>query len=78
MEDKKFIYDINLIKKLKRFKYKLSSQKNCNLCKKQFVSGEIIKKFPCNHIYHETCLIFFYSKNLKIILRCEKCNFEIK
>ncbi|CAD8132717.1 unnamed protein product [Paramecium octaurelia] len=61
---------VGQIKKMKMGK----SSKNCSICIKDFAKGEIIMKLPCNHIFHEDCIVPWFQKASK----CPNCKFDVK
>lgn len=76
-----------IFKRIKRMKIGKSS-KDCTICfnhynrgfyiKKcgffKFYEGELIRRLPCKHIFHEGCVIPWLAKNN----RCPNCRFDLK
>ena len=75
---KKIIYE-----KMKSFKYaelyknyseNIKKEEMCIICLGEFNSEDIIKKFFCEHIFHESCLKVWINQSLK----CPICKYDIK
>ncbi|KAL4494113.1 hypothetical protein ABPG72_016069 [Tetrahymena utriculariae] len=45
----------------------------CSVCKEEFIEGEQVVKMPCNHIYHNSCLVAW----LKMHNSCPTCRYEL-
>ena len=55
-------------------KYKTIKGKKCSICLSKYIGTDIIKEFPCKHIYHKNCLLKWLKKsNL-----CPLCKYNIK
>lgn len=75
---RKIIYD-----KMKSFKYaelyknyseNIKKEEICIICLGEFNSEDIIKKFFCEHIFHESCLKAWINQSVK----CPICKYDIK
>lgn len=33
------------------------TEKDCSICLKNFIKGEVIRLLKCNHIFHDTCIL---------------------
>lgn len=58
------------IKKMKVGKTK----KECSICLKGFVQGEVIRLLNCNHIFHDGCVMVWFEKKSS----CPNCRAEQK
>mmetsp|Transcript_96895 Transcript_96895/g.216079 ORF Transcript_96895/g.216079 Transcript_96895/m.216079 type:complete len:351 (+) Transcript_96895:26-1078(+) len=36
---------------------------NCAICRESFATGEVLRLLPCNHEFHETCIITWLQSN---------------
>jgi hypothetical protein len=58
-----------------------SEQRNanprCSLCWEDFTVEERVADFPCNHIYHDPCIVTWFqtNNNCPICIRVFFCNF---
>jgi len=57
----------------------LSKSKNsaelidCSVCKEEFNLNDIVRKIPCNHLFHEDCIVpWLTSRN-----SCPVCRYEL-
>ncbi len=75
---RKIIYE-----KMKSFKYaelyknyseNIKKEEMCIICLGEFNSEDIIKKFFCEHIFHESCLKVWINQSVK----CPICKYDIK
>lgn len=61
---------IQMIKTMKMMK----SSKVCSICCSEFNQGDLIKRLPCKHIFHETCIVpWLKDKSL-----CPYCKLDLK
>ncbi|XP_050294028.1 E3 ubiquitin-protein ligase RNF181 [Anthonomus grandis grandis] len=45
----------------------------CPVCLKEYTTGELTKKMPCNHEFHPGCLLLWLQKTNS----CPLCRFEL-
>ena len=50
------------------------SKQECTVCFEKFNKGEIIKKLPCDHIFHNKCIKPWLKKSVN----CPNCRLNIK
>ncbi|KAL4480285.1 hypothetical protein ABPG74_020801 [Tetrahymena malaccensis] len=62
-----------IVDKVKKMKMGTSNQ-SCAICVTPFQKGEIIRKLPCKHIFHDSCILPWFSKKSN----CPNCRFDIK
>ena len=81
-EDENQIFNrkkVKYIKKMTEFEYKnikkYSSikEKKCCICLEKYKSSDIIKEYPCKHIFHKSC-IFKWLKESNL---CPICKHDI-
>ena len=70
---KKFILELNEFQYKHIKKYSSIKEKKCSICLNKYKSPDIIKEFPCKHIFHKTCIL----KWLKNSDRCPICKYDI-
>lgn len=61
-----------MIDKLKKMKIGKSGQ-DCTVCSESFRKGEKIRKLPCKHIFHETCIMPWLASNST----CPNCRLNL-
>ena len=61
-----------MIDKLKKMKIGKSGQ-DCTVCSESFRKGEKIRKLPCKHIFHETCIMPWLATNST----CPNCRLNL-
>jgi hypothetical protein len=61
---------INKIKKMKIG----HSDKDCSICLKNFVKGQVIRLLKCNHIFHDECILPWLEKRSC----CPNCRTDLK
>ena len=54
-------------------KYSALTEDKCPICLQKYKSADIIKEFPCKHIFHKTCIF----KWLKASNVCPLCKHDI-
>ena len=54
-------------------KYSALTEDKCPICLQKYKSSDIIKEFPCKHIFHKTC-IFKWLKTSNV---CPLCKHDI-
>jgi RecG-like helicase len=59
----------NLVKKMKMKK----SGKECCVCFSNFQDGELIRKLPCTHIFHDKCVMPWLERSIT----CPNCRFNL-
>jgi len=69
----KFILELNEFQYKHIKKYSQIKEKKCSICLKNFKGADIIKEFPCKHIYHKNCIL----KWLKTSNICPLCKYDI-
>ena len=69
----KFILNLNEFQYKHIKKYSLIKEKKCSICLLKYKGSDIIKEFPCNHIYHKKCIL----KWLKKSNICPLCKYDI-
>ena len=70
---KKFILELNEFQYKHIKKYSSIKEKKCSICLNKYKTSDIIKEFPCKHIFHKTCIL----KWLKKSDRCPICKYDI-
>ena len=70
---KKLILELNEFQYKHIKKYSSIKEKKCSICLNKYKSPDIIKEFPCKHIFHKTCIL----KWLKNSDRCPICKYDI-
>ena len=54
-------------------KYSALKEDKCPICLQKYKGSDIIKEFPCKHIFHKTC-IFKWLKTSNV---CPLCKYDI-
>ena len=70
---KKLILNLNEFQFKHIKKYSQIKEKKCPICLLKYRGSDIIKEFPCNHIYHKDCIL----KWLKKSNICPLCKYDI-
>ena len=70
---RKYIHELDEFKYKNIKKFSDKEGDICSICIMEFKGSNIIKKFPCNHIFHKDCI----SQWLKKSNRCPLCNHDI-
>lgn len=47
---------------------------HCSICLGEYEEGEELLKLPCNHVYHDECILSWTSNHVK----CPLCNFDLE
>jgi hypothetical protein len=55
------------------FDQQLHNQVACPICLEDFTSGQEIRRFPCNHIFHKDCI----DNWLRLNITCPMCRMSI-
>jgi hypothetical protein len=50
------------------------TEKECSICIKKFVEGEIIRLLKCKHIFHDGCLLPWLEKHSQ----CPNCRESVR
>ena len=69
----KFISELDEFQYKHLEKYCTFKEEKCPICLKKFKGVDIIKEFPCKHIFHKNCLLR-WIKNSNI---CPLCKYDI-
>jgi hypothetical protein len=69
----KFILELNEFQYKHIKKYTKVKEKKCAICLIKYKSSDIIKEFPCKHIYHKNCILKWIKKSN----RCPLCKYDI-
>ena len=69
----KFILELNEFQYKHIKKYTKVKEKKCAICLINYKSSDIIKEFPCKHIYHKNCILKWIKKSN----RCPLCKYDI-
>lgn len=73
LKKKKFILNLNEFQYKHIKKYSSIKEKKCSICLNKYKSPDIIKEFPCKHIFHKTC-IFKWLNTSNV---CPLCKHDI-
>ena len=73
LKKEKFILNLNEFQYKHIKKYSQIKEKKCSICLLKYRGSDIIKEFPCNHIYHKDCIL----KWLKKSNICPLCKYDI-
>ena len=73
LKKKKFILNLNEFQYKHIKKYSKNKEKKCSICLLKYQKPDILKEFPCNHIYHKNCILKWLN-NSNI---CPLCKYEI-
>jgi len=50
------------------------SNECCSICLGHYEEGEVLVRLPCNHLFHEECVLSWTSNHI----RCPLCNIELE
>jgi hypothetical protein len=70
---KKFILELNEFQYKHIKKYSKLKEKKCSICLIKYKSTDILKEFPCKHLYHKNCILKWIEKSNK----CPLCKYDI-
>ena len=73
LKKKKFILNLNEFQFKHIKKYSKNKEKKCSICLLKYKNTDILKEFPCKHIYHKDCIL----KWLEHSNICPLCKFDI-
>jgi hypothetical protein len=73
LKKKKFILNLNEFQYKHIKKYSKNKEKKCSICLLKYQKPDILKEFPCNHIYHKNCILKWLN-NSNI---CPLCKYDI-
>ena len=73
LKKNKFILNLNEFQYKHIKKYTKNKEKKCPICLLKYKGSDIIKEFPCKHIYHKNCIL----KWLKKSNICPLCKYDI-
>ena len=73
LKKKKFILNLNEFQYKHIKKYSKNKEKKCSICLVKYQKPDILKEFPCNHIYHKNCIL----KWIKNSNKCPLCKYDI-
>ena len=54
-------------------KYSALKEDKCPICLQKYKGADIIKEFPCKHIFHKNCIFKWLNKSNK----CPLCKYDI-
>ena len=73
LKKKKFILNLNEFQFKHIKKYSKNKEKKCSICLIKYKKPDILKEFPCNHIYHKNCILKWLDhSNI-----CPLCKYDI-
>jgi hypothetical protein len=70
---KSFILELDEFQYKHLLKYSAIKEEKCAICLQKYKSYEIIKEFPCKHIFHKNCILKWTKKSNK----CPLCKYDI-
>ena len=70
---KKYILELNEFQYKHIKKYSKIKEKKCSICLFKYKKSDIIKEFPCNHIFHKNCILKWLEKSNI----CPLCKYDI-
>ena len=73
LKKKKFILNLNEFQYKHIKKYSKNKEKKCSICLVKYQKPDILKEFPCNHIYHKNCILKWLEKSNI----CPLCKYDI-
>ena len=73
LKKKKFILNLNEFQYKHIKKYSKNKEKKCSICLLKYQKPDILKEFPCDHIYHKNCILKWLN-NSNI---CPLCKYDI-
>ena len=63
LKKKQFILNLNEFQYKHIKKYSKNKEKKCSICLVKYQKPDILKEFPCNHIYHKNCILKWLEKS---------------
>ena len=48
--------------------------KECSICIKKFIKGEVVRVLKCTHVFHDKCLLPWLEKHSQ----CPNCRKDLK
>ncbi len=73
LKKKKYILELNEFQYKHIKKYSKIKEKKCSICLLKYKKPDIIKEFPCNHIFHKNCILRWLEKSNI----CPLCKYDI-
>ena len=73
LKKKKFILNLNEFQYKHIKKYSKNKEKKCSICLLKYQKPDILKEFPCNHIYHKNCILKWLEKSNI----CPLCKYDV-
>ena len=70
---KKFILELDEFQFKHLKKYSALKEDKCPICLQEYKGADIIKEFPCNHIFHKKCTLKWLEKSNV----CPLCKYDI-
>ena len=70
---KQLILELNEFQYKHIKKYSKIKEKKCSICLLNYKKSDIIKEFPCNHIFHKNCILKWIEKSNI----CPLCKYDI-
>ena len=70
---KKLILELNEFQYKHIKKYSKIKEKKCSICLFKYKKPDIIKEFPCNHVFHKNCILKWLEKSNI----CPLCKYDI-
>ena len=55
-------------------KYSKIKEKKCSICLLKYKKSDIIKEFPCSHVFHKNCILKWIEKSNI----CPLCKYNIE
>lgn len=69
----KFILELDEFQYKHVKKYSIIKEDKCAICLQKYKGVDIIKEFPCKHIFHKTCILRWIKSSNK----CPLCKYDI-
>ena len=69
----KFILELDEFQYKHVKKYSTIKEDKCAICLQKYKGVDIIKEFPCKHIFHKTCILRWIKSSNK----CPLCKYDI-
>ena len=71
---KQFILELNEFQYKHIKKYSKIKEKKCSICLLKYKKSDIIKEFPCSHVFHKNCILKWIEKSNI----CPLCKYNIE